>query len=131
MVLHAILVAGAASALVLGPLQGQAPLPTLYPIDQAHSQIGFSVRFMGLSRVRGTLANFSGSIMYDGRDAIGIFQLTLEPSPNDPNLLDSLGEGYVAAGDRARPVPLAKWLSQSTAFAGSKPDRLVRRQANS
>lgn len=66
-VLHAILVAGAASALVLGPLQGQAPLPTLYPIDQAHSQIGFSVRFMGLSRVRGTLANFSGSIMYDGR----------------------------------------------------------------
>lgn len=65
------------------------------------------------------------------RDAIGIFQLALETSPNDPNLLDSLGEGYVAAGDRARSVPLAKWLSQSTAFAGSKPDRLVRRQANS
>ena len=37
-------------------------------IDRAHSAIEFSVRFMGLSRVRGAFAEFGGTVMYDPTD---------------------------------------------------------------
>jgi polyisoprenoid-binding protein YceI len=39
-----------------------------YDIDTPHSAIEFSVRFMGVSRVRGAFADFSGTVMYDSTD---------------------------------------------------------------
>ncbi|HUQ18471.1 MAG TPA: YceI family protein [Gemmatimonadaceae bacterium] len=38
-------------------------------IDASHSALEFSVRFMGVSRVRGAFAQFGGTIMYDSADA--------------------------------------------------------------
>lgn len=52
-----------------GSAPAQSPLPALYPLDQAHSEVAFSVRFMGLSRVRGTFGGVQGSVMYDSTDA--------------------------------------------------------------
>jgi polyisoprenoid-binding protein YceI len=37
-------------------------------IDWPHSAVEFSVRFMGLSRVRGAFAEFGGTVMYDPAD---------------------------------------------------------------
>lgn len=53
---------------VSATLAAQAPLPALYPLDQSHSEVAFSVRFMGLSRVRGTFSGVQGSVMYDSTD---------------------------------------------------------------
>lgn len=41
-----------------------SPLPQRFEINPAHSQVGFSVRFMGLSNVRGAFATLEGSILY-------------------------------------------------------------------
>ena len=41
-----------------------SPLPQRFEINPAHSQVSFSVRFMGLSNVRGAFATFEGSILY-------------------------------------------------------------------
>src|SRR5689334_10388553 len=38
-------------------------------IDFPHSAVEFSVRFMGVSRVRGAFSQFGGTIMYDTADA--------------------------------------------------------------
>jgi polyisoprenoid-binding protein YceI len=48
------------------PAAGQRPasLPQRFEIDRAHSLVGFSVRFMGVSRVRGAFGAFGGSILY-------------------------------------------------------------------
>ena len=40
------------------------PLPQHFEIDDAHSMMGFSAGFMGLSTVRGAFATFGGTIMY-------------------------------------------------------------------
>lgn len=39
--------------------------PRKYSVDRAHSSIDFSVRFMGLSKVKGRFSRFSGTILYD------------------------------------------------------------------
>jgi polyisoprenoid-binding protein YceI len=39
-----------------------------FDIDAAHSALEFSVRFMGLSRVRGAFSTFGGTLMYDSTD---------------------------------------------------------------
>ena len=54
-------------ALQRAPAMGQLPsagLPQRFEINPAHSQVGFSVRFMGLSHVRGAFATLEGSILY-------------------------------------------------------------------
>lgn len=47
-------------------LHGPGPIPARkYSIDRSHSSIEFAVRFMGLSKVKGRFARFSGTILYD------------------------------------------------------------------
>ena len=46
--------------------QGTLPLPQAYQIERAHSYVGFSIRFMGLTYVRGSFANVFGTIVTDG-----------------------------------------------------------------
>ncbi len=72
-------VAGAALALavawMLGPVGHAHAAPAsllagleLFQIEPAHSPIEFSVAFMGLSRVRGAFADFTGTIAIDRAD---------------------------------------------------------------
>ncbi|MGH7537271.1 MAG: YceI family protein [Gemmatimonadales bacterium] len=39
-----------------------------FDFDAAHSEIGFSIRFMGLTNVRGRFKNFAGTVMYVAND---------------------------------------------------------------
>jgi polyisoprenoid-binding protein YceI len=52
--------------------QGQAPpgaiAATRYDVDVSHSSVEFLIRFMGLTNVRGRFDDYSGTIMYDGKD---------------------------------------------------------------
>jgi len=40
----------------------------LFGMDQAHSSVGFTIGFMGLTRVRGTFRSYSAAILYDEKD---------------------------------------------------------------
>ena len=64
----------ACAALSLGASR-VPPFPTeplidaeMFPFDGAHTEIGFSIRFMGLTNVRGRFNSFSGTIMYVEKD---------------------------------------------------------------
>ncbi|HKG95741.1 MAG TPA: YceI family protein [Gemmatimonadaceae bacterium] len=47
---------------------GAQQMPDIYDVDAAHSQVGFVVRFMGMTNVRGAFADVGGTIMYsEGR----------------------------------------------------------------
>jgi YceI-like protein len=49
-------------------LNGRIGLPLQrFDIDQPHSAVEFSARFMGLSTVRGAFASFGGTLMYDAK----------------------------------------------------------------
>jgi polyisoprenoid-binding protein YceI len=40
----------------------------LFGVDQAHSYVGFSIGFLGLTKVRGTFKSYSAAILYDAKD---------------------------------------------------------------
>src|SRR5436190_867715 len=74
------------------PASGQqlvslAPLPQQFEVDAAHSLMGFSVGFMGLSRVRGAFATYAGTIMYVPnaieRSSVSVLILTRSISTNN------------------------------------------------
>jgi polyisoprenoid-binding protein YceI len=78
---HAIFPAAAAALAILlassvanaqdasfASLNGRTGLPVQrFDIDQPHSAVEFSARFMGLSTVRGAFASFGGTLMYDAK----------------------------------------------------------------
>lgn len=49
-------------------LAGMAAAADTYKIDPAHSSIGFAVRHLGISKVKGNFDDFSGTIIYDASD---------------------------------------------------------------
>ncbi|MEO8577089.1 MAG: YceI family protein [Gemmatimonadales bacterium] len=60
----------AAQSATFASFSGAAGLPVQrLDIDWAHSAVEFTVRFMGLSNVRGAFSEFGGTIMYDTVDA--------------------------------------------------------------
>ena len=60
-----------ATLVALAPsLAAQSKLPQRFSIDASHSQIGFTVGFMGMSKVRGAFSGVDGTLMYvDGDPA--------------------------------------------------------------
>lgn len=47
-------------------------LGVVYEVDPSHTTVGFSVRHMGISSVRGSFADYTGTIEYDGATAESI-----------------------------------------------------------
>ena len=45
-----------------------AQAPSLFNVDASHSSVGFTVRFMGLSTVRGSFSAVQGAILYSASD---------------------------------------------------------------
>ncbi|MHA6800196.1 YceI family protein [Bounagaea algeriensis] len=65
-------------------VQGQeAPVPGRYHIDPAHTRIGFSVKHMGLSKVRGTFSDFEGTITLGETEADTSAELTIQAASID------------------------------------------------
>src|SRR5258708_4171571 len=52
---------------------GQQRNPTIdqfFPIDQGHSYIEFSVKYMGYAKVKGRFSDFSGLVRYDEKNVL-------------------------------------------------------------
>src|SRR5918994_6378841 len=63
---HAMLMSIASMGIVTA--QTTPRLPQRFRVDASHSNVGFSVRFMGLSTVRGAFSRVAGTVMYvEGR----------------------------------------------------------------
>src|SRR5689334_9278466 len=59
-----------AQSATFATFKGSTGLPIQrFDIDWPHSAVEFTVRFMGLSRVRGSFSQFGGTLMYDTVDA--------------------------------------------------------------
>lgn len=59
----------AAQPATFASLAGATGLPVQrFEIDDAHSTVEFTVRFMGVAKVRGTFSRFGGTLMYDTAD---------------------------------------------------------------
>lgn len=56
------------AVLVFASLAGTVWATDSYTIDIAHSSIGFAVKHLGLSKVKGNFNEFSGTIMFDAAD---------------------------------------------------------------
>lgn len=56
------------AAIVAVLLAGLSFAADTYTFDVSHSSIGFSVRHLGLSKVKGNFTDFSGVITYDAQD---------------------------------------------------------------
>ena len=71
MIILALLVPirGSGQSATFASFSGKTGLPVhRLDIDTPHSSIGFTVRFMGVSNVRGGFSQFTGTIMYDTSD---------------------------------------------------------------
>ena len=51
-----------------GNAGGDFDMSQIYAIDTGHSYAGFTVRYMGFTKVRGRFADFSGTFRYDPND---------------------------------------------------------------
>lgn len=54
----------ASLAVQVRSLGAQSALPQRFSIDASHSQIGFTISFMGMSKVRGAFSGVNGTVMY-------------------------------------------------------------------
>ncbi len=80
--------AGGATTAAVAPATGQAPTapPGDYDIDTSHSRLGFSVRHMMVSNVRGQFTKWSGHAHIDeGNLAASNVALEIDPTSIDTN----------------------------------------------
>lgn len=67
---------GIGAALVIG---SAATAADTYTVDPAHSRVGFSVRHLGISNVKGKFSEFTGSLVVEAgalKDALATIQVT-------------------------------------------------------
>lgn len=61
----------------------EVPVPGRYLIDPAHTRIGFSVKHMGLSRVRGVFSDFEGTVTIGESEADTSAEFTIQATSID------------------------------------------------
>jgi polyisoprenoid-binding protein YceI len=60
----------------------------LWNIDPTHTEVGFSVRHLGISNVRGRFQKFEGTVETDGAGAPTAIAVTIDASSIDTNVAD-------------------------------------------
>lgn len=74
-----------------------APAPGTWTIDSSHSVISFSVRHLGISKVRGQFEEFSGTIQVGERPENSSVDVTIQAA--SINTGDSQRDGHVRSED--------------------------------
>lgn len=59
------------------------PAPGTWAIDPSHSEVGFTVRHLGISKTRGRFADFSGDIVMAERPEDSRVTVTIDPASVD------------------------------------------------
>jgi len=102
---------------------GTEGVPTRFNIDPAHSDVSFTVRHLGLSRVRGTFSTVSGSLLWDAddptRSSLSMLVRTESLNTGNTSRDQDLRDNYFEVEEH----PVA--LFRSTAVRESGPDGLV------
>lgn len=88
-----------------------------WAIDASHSEVGFQVRHLMVSKVRGSFASFSGSITVNGDNAA----VSVEIDPASINTRDENRDNHVRSGDFFDVENHPKWtfVSNSVKVSGS------------
>jgi len=96
----------------------------IFGIDRTHSHLGFTIGFMGLTKVRGTFNDFTATILYDDvHPERSSLTLSIDPATIDTNSdmrdKDLQGEAWFASAKHPRIV------FQSTRIEPKGKDRYV------
>ncbi len=92
-----------------------------WQVDKAHSSVGFSVRHLGISKVKGTFNSFTANIQADKKTGkLAKVVGTVEINTVDTGI--SGRDDHLKAGDffDAKKFPTAKIVTKSIKFSGDK-----------
>lgn len=92
-----------------------------WTIDPSHSEVGFQVRHLMVSKVRGAFATFSGSIVVAGDNAT----VSVEIDPASINTRDENRDNHVRSGDFFDVENHPKWTFVSTSVKVNGSDITV------
>jgi polyisoprenoid-binding protein YceI len=92
-----------------------------YEIDQAHTTLGFSVRHMAVSKVRGSFVRFSGT--FDVADRPEDSSVTVTIDPNSVDTRDETRDNHLRSGDFFDVESYPEWRFESLAVRTVKPGR--------
>ncbi len=94
----------------------------LYEVDAQHSEVGFAVRHMVISNVRGAFNDFSGSFAYDPSD-LKSFRATASIKVASIDTRNEKRDGHVRSADffDAEKFPEIKFEATRVDTSGSEP----------
>jgi polyisoprenoid-binding protein YceI len=93
--------------------------PRTYAIDPAHSEVGFAVRHMMLSKVRGRFTKLSGSLQLTDRDIPAAITAEIDAASIDTH--EPQRDTHLRSGDflDAERFPTLTFVSTSVAVSGN------------
>ncbi|MFD1716455.1 YceI family protein [Georgenia deserti] len=94
-----------------------------YVIDPSHTEIGFSVRHAGISKVRGKFLGFSGTITVGENLADSSVNVTIEAASVDTG--DANRDGHLRSPDFWDAENKPEWTFVSRAVSGTEEDLTV------
>lgn len=94
-----------------------------YTIDAAHSDLGFSVRHAGISKVRGRFTDFSGSFTVGEPVTESSATVTIDAASVDTG--NEQRDGHLVSEDFWNAAQNPQWSFSSTAVSGTADDLSV------
>ncbi|MFC7407023.1 YceI family protein [Georgenia alba] len=94
-----------------------------YEIDASHTEIGFSVRHAGISKVRGKFASFSGTITVAESFTDSSVQVTIDSASVDTG--DEKRDGHLRSPDFWDAENKPEWTFVSTGISGDPEEFTV------
>jgi len=95
------------------------PAVGTYQIDTAHTTLGFSVRHMAVSKVRGSFTRFSGTLEIAERPEDSSVTVTIEPNSVDTR--DETRDGHLRSDDFFAVAEHPEWRFESIAVRTVEP----------
>jgi polyisoprenoid-binding protein YceI len=99
------------------------PAVGTYELDPAHTSVGFAVRHMAVSKVRGTFTKFDGSFEIGDDAADSKVHVTIDPNSVDTR--DENRDNHLRTNDFFDVANYPQWTFDSTAVREVGPGELV------
>ncbi|MBK7093002.1 MAG: YceI family protein [bacterium] len=115
-----------ATLLVAALLTSTSLFAQTWEIDKTHSNVGFTVTHMVVSKVRGNFNTFSGTVNFDGKDfAAASVDVTIDPKSIDTG--NERRDGHLKSPDffAADSLPEMKFKSTKITGLGEKKFEMV------
>ncbi|MEE6282551.1 YceI family protein [Georgenia sunbinii] len=93
------------------------PTPGTYVIDSSHSEVGFTVRHAGISKVRGQFTDFAGQVVVAENFADSTVDVTIQSASVSTN--DANRDGHLRSADFWDAENKPTWTFVTTGVEGS------------